>query len=341
MGLFDSIKKKLTTAASTVANAFSVDRLRDGLEKTRTALTSTLRNLLQGRRIDKDLLSDVEDLLLRADVGVTTTERILSGVQRAAAKAGITEGEKVLELIENEIAEILVESPSASNDAAFDVDESHRPHVILVVGVNGVGKTTTIGKLAHNYKRNGKSVIIGAADTFRAAANEQLEVWAQRAGVDVVHQKHGADPAAVAYDTLNAAIARKCDICIIDTAGRLHNKQGLMQELEKISRVMKKIVPEAPHDVFLVLDATTGQNAILQAREFGKVANVSGLVLTKLDGTAKGGVVVAIANELRVPVRYIGVGERIDDLQPFDIRRFVEALFHGVASDDAGTASEG
>jgi fused signal recognition particle receptor len=205
--------------------------------------------------------------------------------------------------------------------------------VILVVGVNGVGKTTTIGKLAHNYKRNGKTVIIGAADTFRAAANEQLEVWAQRAGVDIVNQKQGADPAAVAYDTLNAAVARNCDICIIDTAGRLHNKQGLMQELEKISRVMKKIVPDAPHDVFLVLDATTGQNAILQAREFSKVADVSGLVLTKLDGTAKGGVVVAIANELQFPVRYIGVGEQIDDLQPFDIKRFVEALFHGASAE--------
>lgn len=337
MGLFDSIKKKLTSAASTVANAFSVERLREGLEKTRDVFTNTLRSLLQGRRIDQALLSDVEEVLLRADVGVTTTERILQGVQRAATRAGITEGEKVLELIENEIAEILVESPSATQDAAFEVDASHRPHVILVVGVNGVGKTTTIGKLAHNYKRNGKSVIIGAADTFRAAANEQLEVWAQRAGVEVVHQKQGADPAAVAYDTLNAAVARQCDICIIDTAGRLHNKQGLMQELEKISRVMKKIVPEAPHDVFLVLDATTGQNAILQAREFGKVANVSGLVLTKLDGTAKGGVVVAIANELRVPVRYIGVGERIDDLQPFDIRRFVEALFHGASRDEAAT----
>jgi fused signal recognition particle receptor len=333
MGLFDSIKKKISSAASTVAGAFSVERLRDGLEKTRTAFTSKLLGLLRGRQIDAALLSDVEDLLLRADVGMPTTERILSGVQRRAQKEGITEGEKVLELIENEIAEILVESPSATNDAAFEVDASHRPHVILVVGVNGVGKTTTIGKLAHNYKRNGKTVIIGAADTFRAAANEQLEVWAQRAGVDIVNQKQGADPAAVAYDTLNAAVARNCDICIIDTAGRLHNKQGLMQELEKISRVMKKIVPDAPHDVFLVLDATTGQNAILQAREFSKVADVSGLVLTKLDGTAKGGVVVAIANELQFPVRYIGVGEQIDDLQPFDIKRFVEALFHGASAE--------
>lgn len=333
MGLFDSIKKKISSAASSVASAFSVERLRDGLEKTRSAFTSKLLGLLRGRQIDAALLSDVEDLLLRADVGMPTTERILSGVQRRAQKAGITDGEKVLELIENEIAEILVESPSATNDAAFEVDASHRPHVILVVGVNGVGKTTTIGKLAHNYKRNGKTVIIGAADTFRAAANEQLEVWAQRAGVDIVNQKQGADPAAVAYDTLNAAVARNCDICIIDTAGRLHNKQGLMQELEKISRVMKKIVPDAPHDVFLVLDATTGQNAILQAREFSKVANVSGLVLTKLDGTAKGGVVVAIANELQFPVRYIGVGEQIDDLQPFDIKRFVEALFYGTSAE--------
>jgi fused signal recognition particle receptor len=195
-----------------------------------------------------------------------------------------------------------------------------------------VGKTTTIGKLAHNYKRAGRSVLIGAADTFRAAANEQLEVWAQRAGVDIVQQQHGADPAAVAYDTLSAAKARGTDVVIIDTAGRLHNKQGLMQELEKIGRVMKKIHPEAPHDVFLALDATTGQNALQQAKEFTKVAPITGIVLTKLDGTAKGGAVLAITDAMQIPVRYIGVGERIDDLQVFDPNAFVEAMFSDAAS---------
>ncbi len=327
MGFFDSIKKKLAGAASTVAETFSLDRLRDGLEKTRTAISVKLNAVLRGRRIDETLLEEVEEILLSADVGVVTSEKILSGVRQTAERNGLTDAEDIVELLQAEVAEILVESPSASRDTAFDVDPTVRPHVIMVVGVNGVGKTTTIGKLAHNYKKVGKKVIIGAADTFRAAANEQLEVWAERAGVEIVQQKQGADPAAVAYDTLSAALARECDICIIDTAGRLHNKVGLMQELEKISRVMKKLVPNAPHDVFLVLDATTGQNAIMQAREFSKVSDVSGLVLTKLDGTAKGGVVIAIAHELKMPVRYIGVGEQIDDLQPFDTLRFVEALF--------------
>jgi fused signal recognition particle receptor len=204
----------------------------------------------------------------------------------------------------------------------------------MLIGVNGVGKTTTIGKLAHNYKRAGRSVLIGAADTFRAAANEQLEVWAQRAGVDIVQQQHGADPAAVAYDTLSAAKARGTDVVIIDTAGRLHNKQGLMQELEKIGRVMKKIQPDAPHDIFLALDATTGQNALQQAKEFTKVAPITGIILTKLDGTAKGGAVLAITDAMQIPVRYIGVGERIDDLQVFDASAFVEAMFSDAASDE-------
>jgi fused signal recognition particle receptor len=208
----------------------------------------------------------------------------------------------------------------------------------MVIGVNGVGKTTTIGKLAHNYKAAGRSVLIGAADTFRAAANEQLEVWAQRAGVDIIQQQHGADPAAVAYDTLKAAESRGADVVIIDTAGRLHNKQGLMQELEKIGRVMRKVKADAPNDIYLVLDATTGQNALQQAKEFTKVAPITGIILTKLDGTAKGGAVLAIADALQMPVRYIGVGERIDDLQVFDARAFVEALFEERSSAQAPTA---
>ncbi|MBL7999048.1 MAG: signal recognition particle-docking protein FtsY [Candidatus Kapabacteria bacterium] len=327
MGLFDKIKKSFSSAVTAVADTFSIDRLKEGLEKTRSSLVNRLSALLTGRKIDAALLDEVEEILLAADIGVQTTGRILDGVKEAVKREGYDNAEDIIDLIKAEISTILIESPSQSADKAFTVDAEHTPHVIMMVGVNGVGKTTTIGKLAHNYKRAGKSVIIGAADTFRAAANEQLEVWAQRAGVDIVQQRQGADPAAVAYDTLQAAIARKTDVCIIDTAGRLHNKQGLMQELEKISRVMKKLKPDAPNDVFLALDATTGQNAILQAKEFSKVSEITGLVLTKLDGTAKGGVIIAIANELKIPVRYIGVGEKIDDLQPFEIMRFVEALF--------------
>jgi fused signal recognition particle receptor len=239
-------------------------------------------------------------------------------------------------VLREEITAMLAKSPSAENDRLFQIPEDRRPYVIMVVGVNGVGKTTTIGKLAYNYRNAGFNVLIGAADTFRAAANEQLEVWAARAGVEIVGQGQGADPAAVAYDTVQAALKRSADVVIIDTAGRLHTRTNLMQELEKISRVMKKILPDAPHDVLLVLDATTGQNAIQQAKEFTRSVPVTGLILTKLDGTAKGGVVIAIANSLELPVRYIGVGERIDDLQPFDTGEFAAALF---AFDEEGAES--
>jgi fused signal recognition particle receptor len=230
-------------------------------------------------------------------------------------------------VLQEEIEGLLARSPSADNDRLFAIDPDKRPHVIMVVGVNGVGKTTTIGKLAYNYRNAGYGVLIGAADTFRAAANEQLEIWAERAGVDIIGQGHGADPAAVSYDTLKAAVTRTSDVVIVDTAGRLHTRSNLMEELRKISRVMKKVLPDAPHETFLVLDATTGQNAIQQAREFMKSVEVTGLILTKLDGTAKGGVVLAIANTLELPVRYIGVGEQIDDLQPFDAHQFAAALF--------------
>ena len=249
-------------------------------------------------------------------------------------KDGLQDAELILDVLKEEITAMVAQSPSSKNDAEFEIDEARKPHVIMLIGVNGVGKTTTIGKLAHNYKRAGRSVLIGAADTFRAAANEQLEVWAQRAGVDVIQQQHGADPAAVAFDTLSAAKARGTDVVIIDTAGRLHNKQGLMQELEKIGRVMKKIQPDAPHDIFLALDATTGQNALQQAKEFTKVAPITGIILTKLDGTAKGGAVLAITDAMQIPVRYIGVGEQIDDLQVFDASAFVEAMFSDGATDE-------
>ena len=255
-------------------------------------------------------------------------------------KEGHENAEDLYKIIKEEIFEILIKSPSADNDKVYAIDESKKPHTILVIGVNGAGKTTTIGKLAYNYKKAGKSVVIGAADTFRAAANEQLEVWAERAGVDIIQQKQGSDPAAVAFDTLKSAMTKNTDVVIIDTAGRLHNKVNLMQELEKINRVMSKLKPGAPDEVFLVLDATTGQNAIQQAKEFSKVAKLTGIVLTKLDGTAKGGVVIPIANELSIPVRYIGVGEKIDDLQPFDVSFFVESLF-GIedAEDDEDESS--
>lgn len=332
MGFFDKIKQKI----SGVAEALSFDRLKEGLSKTRNSFVGRLRSLLSGRTIDDALLSEIEEILITSDVGVETSEKIIARLKARVKSENITQSDAIVGILKEEIAALLLESPTAHADATFAIDETDKPHVIMLIGVNGVGKTTTIGKLARNYKNAGKSVLIGAADTFRAAANEQLEVWANRAGVDIVQQQHGADPAAVAYDTLNAAKARGTDVVIIDTAGRLHNKQGLMQELEKIGRVMKKIHPNAPHDVFLALDATTGQNALQQAREFTKVAPVTGIVLTKLDGTAKGGAVIAIADSMNIPVRYIGVGERIDDLQPFDAVAFVAAMFDEESSGEAG-----
>ncbi|NQW30381.1 MAG: signal recognition particle-docking protein FtsY [Ignavibacteria bacterium] len=324
MGLFDKLKKKL----SNVVEAVSFERLSDGLAKTRTSLVSKLKTVLfAGRKIDATLLREIEEILITSDIGVTTSEKIISRLRDRVKRDGIESADQVINVLQEEIVALIGTSPSAHNDSIFAVDAENGPHVIMVIGVNGVGKTTTIGKLAHNYKKSGKSVVIGAADTFRAAANEQLEVWAKRADVGIIQQKQGADPAAVAYDTLKSAVAKKTDVVIIDTAGRLHNKQGLMQELEKIGRVMKKIKPEAPNDIYLVLDATTGQNALQQAKEFTKVAPITGLVLTKLDGTAKGGSVIAIVDSLNMPVRYVGVGEQIDDLQVFDPEAFVAAMF--------------
>jgi fused signal recognition particle receptor len=323
MGLFDAFKSKV------------IDRLKEGLSKTRQSFVSRLRSIVgAGRKIDDQLLSEIEEVLLTSDVGVATTTKLITRLKERVKRENIEDSARITDLLKEEIAGLLGESPSAHNDANFTIDESDKPHVIMVIGVNGVGKTTTIGKMAHNYKQAGRSVLIGAADTFRAAANEQLEVWAERAGVDIIQQQHGADPAAVAFDTLRAAASRGVDVVIIDTAGRLHNKQGLMAELEKIGRVMRKVKENAPNDVFLVLDATTGQNALQQAREFQKVAPISGLVLTKLDGTAKGGAVIAIADALNLPVRYIGVGEKINDLQVFQPTAFVEAMFEERAGQD-------
>ncbi|KXK57805.1 MAG: Signal recognition particle GTPase protein [Chlorobi bacterium OLB7] len=333
MGLFDKLKSKVKeaieetkTSIRETVDSLRADRLKEGLAKTREGLAEKIGLAArQGRKIDDALLDELEESLIMADVGADTTIQISDRLRERVKAEGFKEAADLSRLLREEISALLKRSPSADNDRLFAIPEEKRPHVIMVVGVNGVGKTTTIGKLAYNYRNAGLNVLIGAADTFRAAANEQLEVWAERAGVEIVGQGQGADPAAVAFDTLQAAVSRGADVVIIDTAGRLHTKSNLMQELQKMSRVMKKVREHAPDEVFLVLDATTGQNAIQQAKEFTRAVEVTGLVLTKLDGTAKGGVVIAIANELSMPVRYIGVGERIDDLQPFNVDEFAEA----------------
>jgi len=328
MGFFSKIKEKVSTAIQSTGEALGFDRLKEGLSRTRSTFVDNLQTVIRGgRKIDAAMLDEIEEILITADIGVETSERIIEGLKERVKREKTENSEDIFDLLKEEIYKLLIQSPSAENDAKYHIDEDKRPLTIMIVGVNGVGKTTTIGKLAYNYNNQGKKVLIGAADTFRAAANEQLEVWAERAGVAIIQQKQGADPAAVAYDTLQSAISKDYDVCIIDTAGRLHNKGNLMAELEKISRVMKKLKGNAPDEVFLALDATTGQNAILQAKEFMKVSNITGIILTKLDGTAKGGVVIPIASELKIPVRFIGVGEKIDDLQVFEPEKFIAALF--------------
>ncbi|MYF64172.1 MAG: signal recognition particle-docking protein FtsY [Rhodothermaceae bacterium] len=302
------------------------DRLESGLEKTREGLFGKIGRLVKGKRtIDEALLDDIEEALVTSDVGINTTLDIIERIKQRAARDRYLSSEELQTLINDEIAQLLEENTS-SRPADFDAPLDNRPHVIMVVGVNGVGKTTTIGKLAWRYAHAGRSVLIGAGDTFRAAAIEQLETWAERAGVDIVKQQHGADPAAVAFDTVQSAVRRSADVAIIDTAGRLHTKTGLMNELSKIKRVMGRQVRDAPHEVLLVLDATIGQNALRQAEEFTRSVDVTGLVVTKLDGSAKGGIVIGISNEFKVPVKYIGVGESLEDLQVFDRQRFVKAL---------------
>lgn len=321
-------------ASETIAEVVKItpivqfNKLKEGLSKTRSSLSKNILGLLGGgRKIDDKLLDEIEEALILADIGVKTTQKIIARLKLRVKEDKLELSEHIYATLKEEIYNLLIKSPSADNDRIYAIDSTKKPHTILVIGVNGVGKTTTIGKLAYNYKNAGNEVVIGAADTFRAAANEQLEIWSQRAGVDIIQRGHGADPASVAYDTIHSAASKNKDVVIIDTAGRLHNKANLMQELEKMSRVMKKVKESAPDDVYLVLDATTGQNAIQQAKEFMKVAKITGIVLTKLDGTAKGGVVIPIADELQIPVRYIGVGEQINDLQVFDPTFFVEALF--------------
>jgi len=323
MGLFDSFKKTL----SSIAEVTGINKLKEGLQKTRTVFVDRLLSVLGvGRKIDEALLADIEEILITSDIGVATTIHIMNNVKDKIKRDAVDDSSVIYSMIKSEIHEILHSIAPISSDDYYKTAHA-KPFVIMMVGVNGVGKTTTIGKLSLNFKNAGRSVLIGAADTFRAAANEQLEVWSQRAGVEIIQQKQGADPAAVAFDTIQAGLSREMDVIIIDTAGRLHNKLGLMQELEKISRVMKKKVPDAPHEVLLVIDATTGQNGLQQAKEFAKVSEITGIVLTKLDGTAKGGIIIPIAHELQLPVRFIGVGEGIQDLQYFDPKAFVDALF--------------
>ena len=283
------------------------------------------RILTGSAKVDEKLLESMEESLIAADVGAGTAAEIIQVLRDRSKKESLSEASALLPLLKEEIANRLITAASPA-ETPFTLPAA-RPFVIMVVGINGVGKTTTIGKLAHRYTQQGYRVMIAAADTFRAAANEQLEIWAKRAGAEIIQQKTGADPASVAFDAVSAAVARKLDVVIIDTAGRLHTRTNLMEELRKIHRVIGRQTPTAPHEVLLVIDASTGQNGMQQARQVGSIAGVTGLVLTKLDGTAKGGIVLAITRELGIPVRYIGVGERVDDLQPFDPRQFVEALF--------------
>ena len=308
------------------------ESLEAGLEKTRTGLFDKISRAVAGKdTVDDEVLDDLEEVLVTSDVGVQTTIEIIRRIEARVAEDKYVSTKELQGLMRAEIAELLL-SNAPERPADFAAPLPSTPHVVMVVGVNGVGKTTSIGKIAHHYKAAGKTVLLGAADTFRAAATEQLDLWAQRAGVEIIKQYQGADPAAVAFDTLAAAKSRGAEVVLIDTAGRLHNQVGLMDELAKVRRVMDRQVPGAPHEVLLVLDASTGQNAMRQAEAFTQSVEVTGLVLTKLDGTAKGGIVIGISNEFQIPVKYIGVGEGIEDLQVFDRAAFVAALFGDAAA---------
>ncbi len=316
MGLFDKLFGKKEK-----------ESLDQGLQKTKEGFISRLTKAIAGKNtVDEEVLDHLEDALVSADVGIDTTVKIIRQIEERVSRDKYVNTSDLNTILQQEIEKMLVDAPEQSY-RDFNTPSGNKPYVILVVGVNGVGKTTTIGKLAYNFRKAGKSVLLGAADTFRAAAVDQLTIWSERAGVPIVKQGMGADPSAVAFDTVQSGIARNADVVIIDTAGRLHNKAYLMEELSKINRVIKKVMPDAPHEVLLVLDASTGQNAIEQARQFTAATRVSALAITKLDGTAKGGVVLAIANQFRIPVKFIGVGEKMEDLLVFDKHEFVDSLF--------------
>lgn len=319
MGLFDFFKKK----ENTVSEQQDLDK---GLEKTKDSFLSKITKAVAGKStVDEEVLDDLEEILVTSDVGVTTTLKIIKRIEERVARDKYLGTAELNGILKEEIQELLAENNS--NDFQNFEYGNHKPYVIMVVGVNGVGKTTTIGKLAHKLKQAGSQVVIGAADTFRAAAVSQIQLWGERVGVRVVAQAMGSDPASVAYDTVKSAVSNGDDVVIIDTAGRLHNKVGLMNELTKIKNVMQKVIPNAPHEILLVLDASTGQNAIEQCKQFTQATDVNALALTKLDGTAKGGVVIGISDQFKIPVKYIGVGEEKDQLQLFDRKAFVDSLF--------------
>ena len=317
MGLFSFLTRKKEQK----------EDLDKGLEKTKTSVFSRISKAIMGKStVDDEVLDNLEEILITSDVGVETTLKIIDRIQARVARDKYVGTNELNRILKEEIMALLQENESGDG-TTFDIPADKKPYVIMVVGVNGVGKTTTIGKLAHNFKKAGKKVVLGASDTFRAAAVSQLQIWAERVGVPIVQQGMGADPASVAFDTVKSAVAQDADVVIIDTAGRLHNKVNLMRELTKIKTVMQKVVPDAPHEILLVLDASTGQNAIEQAKQFTAATEVNALALTKLDGTAKGGVVIGISDQFKIPVKYIGVGEGIDHLQVFDRKAFVDSLF--------------
>jgi fused signal recognition particle receptor len=319
MGFFDKLFKKEKKQ----------EVINEGLEKTKQGFFEKIQRAVAGKsKVDTDVLDNLEEALISADVGVDTSIKIIERIEARVARDKYINTDELNSILKQEIQQIL----SAKNTVldGFEIPQDKKPYVMLVVGVNGVGKTTSIGKLAYNFNALGKKVILGAADTFRAAAVDQLTIWSERVGVDIVKQAQGSDPAAVAFDTVQSGVAKGADVIIIDTAGRLHNKAHLMDELNKIKRVIQKVIPDAPHDVFLVLDGSTGQNALEQAKQFTATTDVSGLIITKLDGTAKGGVVLAIADQFDIPVKFIGVGEKMTDLVVFDKKEFVDGLFSGI-----------
>jgi len=322
MGLFDFLKKK--PAVQEQEEIIALDK---GLEKTKTGLITKMSRAVLGKsKVDEEVLDELEEVLLSSDVGVATTLKIIERIERRIERDRFVSTEELDQVLREEVAGLLEENQSTDLENAF-AEPKQKPYVILVVGVNGLGKTTTIGKLASQFHQNGLTVVLGAADTFRAAAVDQLKLWGERVGIPVIDHGMNTDPAAVAFDTVKQAVDMNADIVIIDTAGRLHTKVNLMTELGKIKRVIQKFIPEAPHEVMLVLDGSTGQNAFIQAQEFTKVTEVTSLAITKLDGTAKGGVVIGISDQFKIPVKYIGVGEKISDLQVFNKAAFVESIF--------------